>query len=659
MNLTLYVTAALILSIELVFLMDFLLKAHNRNLNVISALLWTVLCCLLTLHCCRNAMMLPFALAVFLPLAIALVLAVLNLKMHTVCRNLHYGCDDNGKATLYAGKKVMLIVPHQDDDMNIASGILEQYVTYGSEVYVVFVTNGDYWNIAEVRLTEAIRALQSIGIPEDHVIFLGYADGWESGTAHIYNSPAGTVCKSRNGYTATYALKSHPAWNEGSPYTSDNLLRDIASVILAHRPDTILCSDYDPHVEHKATTLAFEKAMGRILKQDCNYRPVVLKACAYCTAWTARKDFPALNLRSTYDPGDQISGIYRWADRIRFPVDGSKLSRSLRRSELYTPICLYQSQRAGIAAASIINGDKVFWQRRTDSVLHRAHITVSSGNGEKLNDFMLLDSYDLFNSDHQPYDNVWVPEAEDREKTVRITLDAPLDIAELVLYDSPSPTDNILNARVVFDNGYCFDTGTLNQNGNASSFAVNQKGVRTFTVTLLETEGACAGLCEIEAFGQPNAAPFSFIKLMDMDGHFAYDYAVDESGTEALQLYTFGSAAALSPGAYKVVCDHAGCSAEISGDRLLVHCLRGAACNVTITSLEDAGISDSILVRNPYREERKKIIRAQYLEEFFHRRAHYISKQTNLCIFLRKSCRCVRGVLYRCKRHLLSRFAPR
>ena len=42
-----------------------------------------------------------------------------------------------------AGKhKVLFFVPHEDDDSNLAQGVIEQYVDAGSEVFVVFMTKG-------------------------------------------------------------------------------------------------------------------------------------------------------------------------------------------------------------------------------------------------------------------------------------------------------------------------------------------------------------------------------------------------------------------------------------------------------------------------------------------------------------------------------------
>ena len=83
-----------------------------------------------------------------------------------------YTSEDGGKESLFADKKVLIIVPHQDDELNLMSGAIEEYRKYGSEVYVLFTTNGDAVVTAEQRLNEAINALECVGVDEEHIIFL-------------------------------------------------------------------------------------------------------------------------------------------------------------------------------------------------------------------------------------------------------------------------------------------------------------------------------------------------------------------------------------------------------------------------------------------------------------------------------------------------------
>ncbi|MBQ7896263.1 MAG: PIG-L family deacetylase, partial [Oscillospiraceae bacterium] len=54
-----------------------------------------------------------------------------------------YSVNDTGKTALYADKNVLVLVPHQDDELIVAGGIIDEYVKYGSKVSLVFSTNGD------------------------------------------------------------------------------------------------------------------------------------------------------------------------------------------------------------------------------------------------------------------------------------------------------------------------------------------------------------------------------------------------------------------------------------------------------------------------------------------------------------------------------------
>ena len=129
------------------------------------------------------------------------------------------------------------VVPHEDDDLNLLSGVTGQFTDAGSEVYVVFVSTGDAAGLGEKRVYEAINALSLDGVPEENIIFLGYGDSIPDDGIHIYNAAPNAVTPSLSGRTETHAAPNHKAYREGTPYTRENLLGDLRSVIEEIRAD--------------------------------------------------------------------------------------------------------------------------------------------------------------------------------------------------------------------------------------------------------------------------------------------------------------------------------------------------------------------------------------------------------------------------------------
>ena len=505
---------------------------------------------------------------------------------------------DSGKKALYEGRRVMLLVPHQDDDINVLGGVMEEYVKYGSEVFVVFSTNGDYHDLALERLQEAIDVMEFIGIPEDHVIFLGYGDNWDPAGPHVYNAESGMTIRSAIGRTETYGLENHPAYRQGALYTTDNFLMDIESVILEYRPDILYCVDYDSHIEHRALMLAFDKAVGRILKQQKEYRPLVLKGYAYNTAWKAEEDFCAPNLLATQnifaEPYNQQPAVYRWEERIRLPVHAEGLARSLIHADPYKMLRMYSSQGAGAMADCIVNSDKVFWQRSTESLCYDADIKTSSGSAALLNDFMLFDSLNL---QAKSLDGVWIPNDEDIKKEICVEFPESRYIDRIVLYDHPDPEKNVLNAVVSFEDGTIVETGPLDPGGASSEILIKKAEVSSFTVSLKTVQGD-AGITEVEAYDAPNKTDFPFIKLMDDTGNFAYDYWIDPSGEQTFSVYTSGDVPMVMDENYELVCNGEHLTAVWQDNQIVIKCPVGESGTIILSTL-DGKISDTVYVRNP------------------------------------------------------------
>lgn len=567
------------------------------------------------------------------------------------------------KSELYANKSVLVIVPHQDDDLNLIGGMIEEYRRYKSEIRICFYTNGDFETDAAVRLKESLNVASFYGIPEENIIFLGYGDRWQSESGHIFNAKDNRVVQSASGRKNTYALDEHKAYNDGVEYRRNNIVSDMKDVIAKFRPTDIFCVDYDCHEDHVACSLLFEEALVKVLKQSDGYCPNVYKGFAYETAFFSDNDFFNLNIFSTVN-GRRTSYMknrvnFNWNDRIRFPVSETATMRFMENNSLYNALKLYKSQNADDFAESVINGDKVFWLRRTDSILYRAEITATSGKAEVLNDFKIWDSESIDgfqmhtvrniyipDSDKYPNDGIWIPERDDNTKKITIHLCECSDIKTICLYDNPSRDDNIINAEIEFDNGEIIETGPLNYDGSATMIDVNQTAVSSFTVRITDWDGENPGLTEIEAFVQKDFNCPQYIKLTDKCDNFIYNYIVEKSDTAHLAVFS-SSSNKFNYIECTISCDNGRCSTEKCEDSISVHCPKGETCLLTITSKD--GKRDTVRITNP--KNRRIITRAIRFDKYYYRifRPHMQKKyyKNMLLYFYNNAVWAVRGFLTR------------
>jgi len=278
-----------------------------------------------------------------------------------------------------------------------------------------------------------------------------------------------------------------------------------------------------------ALDLFFEEAMGNILKAGTDYRPTVYKGFCYGTAWYAPADFlEGENLGSTVHPDwenwDRLGICYHWDSRVRLPISGDDLSRSLPQTRLYRSVRLFASQKGHRFAESMLNGDKVFWERRTDSLLYRAEFL---GDGEIVtvwNDFKLKDSRDF-----SALVNTGVRSAG----TVTVTLPEPAVMDTLRLYAANA--DSVRAGYLEFPDGTRVDFGPLDPGGTDISFPA--RAVETFRLCL--TQGDDLGLTEIEGYlGAPPAQP-RLLMAADENGDFVYDYRMPPDGAMDFTLYSY------------------------------------------------------------------------------------------------------------------------
>lgn len=589
--------------ILLFLLMDFVNGINNNYLGkkLQSGILAALLMLFLDLCVCFATSFWMASKIALLAIEIIAVIFIVYSKT-TVKRLIRYEDVEEGKEEFFSSQRVMILVPHEDDDINLMGGVIEEYVKHASDVFVVFSTNGDgdtrfdMSQMGYTRIKEAIKVLTFLGVPEKNIIFLGYCDGgWGQKGYHIYNAPNDEVICSVSDRKATFGIDSHPAYHENKSYTRANLFADIAQVILDIYPDTIFCIDYDTHNDHRALSMMFERAIHDIIT-DSEYRPRIYKAFAYKTAWRAADDFyDSISISSSVNSfTERDILLYDWNNRIRLPIDINSVSRCLKRSKLYQALSFYSSQSANERAGRIINGDKVFWERRTDSLLYHADISVSSGDKNKLTDFMLLDCDDLINNGDHPYDGVWRPDADDPDKKISISFDEPTYVDHFVLYDSPSPVDNIINAIIELDDGTCVLTGKLDSYGTSVSI---KKQIKSFSVRIVDYEGGLCGLSELEAFANEEKADRPLYKIIDNNDNFVYDYIIGSNGKQTFGLYT-NTNCSTNAEDYQWKISNIRCKIESVGKECIINCPRGQKCLLSLLD-KDNKVLDTVLIRNP------------------------------------------------------------
>ena len=155
------------------------------------------------------------------------------------------------ETTLFDNRNILVVVPHQDDDVNLMGGLIEQYSRANSKISVVFTTNGDGdLANADIRAAEAVEALAAMGVEKENIYYLGYGDIWTPQVIdgkeirHPYNSlDPDAIWTSVYGATATYGTESIDCYLE-LPYTRNNYLHSLEAVIQEIMPDTIFAVDF-------------------------------------------------------------------------------------------------------------------------------------------------------------------------------------------------------------------------------------------------------------------------------------------------------------------------------------------------------------------------------------------------------------------------------
>ncbi len=370
---------------------------------------------------------------------------------------------------LFKNKKVLLFVPHQDDEINIAYGLLYKIRNIAESIKVVYSTNGNYVVNEKYRLKEGVESLKNIGITKENIIFMGYSDQIPESTSHLYHEKKCWIDNKNNFLTkAIYNDDYHYLkYNEHAIFNKHNFLDDIKSIILDEMPDIIICIDFDSHPDHRALSLSFEKALGIILKENNKYHPKVLKAFAYPTSYKGYDDYNYNNpstkfLREENGLKTLQNPYYDWDKRIIFKSPSRATNYLYLNNIYFYGLLKHKSQYILNRINQVINNDLVFFERETNNLLNKAKISVSSGNPDYLNDFMLFDTDNItggINREVVLNEGYTLIDKNDKNKKVTIEFLDEVNINVIKIYVKNAikkivlkTFDETLNARIKYEN---------------------------------------------------------------------------------------------------------------------------------------------------------------------------------------------------------------
>lgn len=272
---------------------------------------------------------------------------------------------------------IMIIVPHEDDEILMTGGIIAQAVKEKKKITVVMATNGDYEGTdtatGSVRLPETIAGLGVLGVPAENIIFMGYADtGMENEVSFLYNLfYEKDENKVHEGHCSgeTYGLETQKDFHTkiyGKPcsYTRKNFKEDLRNIILLEKPDTIFTtSQEDVHGDHSGLFFFVRE----ILKEEktSGYQPVLYSGVAHSKAgddiWPERKE--EIVPFSCPDNFDQ--GSLKWDDRISFPVPEEMQEQDLSRNKKAIALSKHKNALKDDAVEflySFIKSEELFWE---------------------------------------------------------------------------------------------------------------------------------------------------------------------------------------------------------------------------------------------------------------------------------------------------------
>jgi LmbE family N-acetylglucosaminyl deacetylase len=208
--------------------------------------------------------------------------------------------------------RLLILAPHPDDESIGCAGIIQDARFAGAQVRVAYLTNGEHNQFAfivyekrlpmrqgefiylgGVRRAESIRAMQLLGVTEKDLVFFGYPD---SGMFRIFSAHWDPKHPSKSWLTRVSKVPYKDSPSYGAPYTGQNVLKDLETVLREYKPTRIFVSHpADTNLDHRSLYLFLQVALLNLGNQIP--APLVQPYLIHCVGWPLPRHYhPVLNL---------------------------------------------------------------------------------------------------------------------------------------------------------------------------------------------------------------------------------------------------------------------------------------------------------------------------------------------------------------------------
>jgi LmbE family N-acetylglucosaminyl deacetylase len=439
-------------------------------------------------------------------------------------------------------KRVLVISPHQDDEIIGCAGIIKKFVDRGADIRVMYTTSGDMENKQKERLKESISALKLLGLSKEKIIYLGYGD-WRLLGMYFAEDPDALWPSEHHKQTISFpdlGLYSYhyAKYKSEAAYTRRNILDDIYNVLLEFQPDEIFMpAQMEGHQDHSGTAFLTIEAIKKI-QQSTFYQPITYEYMLYSGNLAEGLWLPPLECNPSEPVMNTALDIdnylpYSWFKRVSFaappqmtapftPVwpgsDPIKPSDNIK----YNAIHKFESQLTDDywMYERYIRSNEVFWKRKIASLSYSASVQASAENFGKNQlcrnaiDGMTIGElkapFDGWNNYFQNLE--WSVDQATAGSWIQLNWEKPVTANQVKLYDRPNFNDNILAGRLEFSDGTILKTGSLNPNGTATTINFPLKTFNWVKLTIDGYEGNNPGLSEFEVYDtRENIAPAAIV----------------------------------------------------------------------------------------------------------------------------------------------------